>query len=70
MLKADMSAYVYSMAFVLTAGLDYDSSPSADIKKHLTNLSINKALPNHPGQIPCRLDAEVPEVIDIIAIYL
>lgn len=63
MVRADMRAYVYEQCFILCAGLDYENSDSsAPDMKHLTNLSINKALPGHPGQVPCWLSRECPEV--------
>jgi hypothetical protein len=60
-MKADMSAYVYQMAYILTAGLDYDCE-NEDPKKHITNLSVNKGFANHPGQVPCDLMTEYPAV--------
>ena len=63
MLQADMTALVYEKCFILCAGLDYDlSDSSAPDMRHLTNLSINKAYPGHPGQVPCWLSKECPEV--------
>jgi hypothetical protein len=62
-LRADMSALVYEKCFILCAGLDYDhADTTAEDKRHLTNLSINKKLPGHPGQVPCWLARECPEV--------
>ena len=52
---------VYQNCFLLTAGLDFDIQ-STDIRKHVTNLSINKRFPNHPGQITCHLPSEYPSV--------
>ena len=51
LIRGDLSAYVYSNAFVLTAGHAYDTSPGADVHKHITNLSVNKRIEGHPGQI-------------------
>lgn len=54
-------ALLYQMAFILTAGLDYDASVT-DSKRHITNLSVNKHIPKHPGQIPCHVPSEFAEV--------
>lgn len=62
LLMGDMTAYVYDRAFILTAGSDFDMSPSADITKHVTNLSVNKKVPGHPGQVPSKLEEEYPWV--------
>lgn len=53
-LRGDMSTYLYEKAFMLTAGLRYDCS-SDDVNKHITNLSVNKKLHDHPGQIPVNM---------------
>jgi hypothetical protein len=58
---ADSSAYVYEQAFILTSGLDY-SYESEDALAHITNLSVNKRLPNHPGQITVNLSENYPQV--------
>jgi Tubulin-tyrosine ligase family len=60
-MTADMSAYVYQKAFILSAGFDYDCSDE-DSRRHITNLSVNKGLPNHPGQVPCSLKEEYPAI--------
>ena len=61
LLRADFSCFVYQKAFLLTAGVEYDPS-SECTNSHITNLSINKAFKDHPGQIPCDLQAEYPVV--------
>ena len=60
-LKADMSTYLYCKAFILTAGLKYDSR-SDDIQKQITNLSLNKRIQGHPGQIPINMREAYPKV--------
>ena len=61
------------MAYILTAGYNYDkgddttSSESAgadtmDPRRLITNLSVNKAITDHPGQVPCHVPSEYPEV--------
>lgn len=67
---ADMKAFVYEGAYVLTAGIDYDvESVSIDSRKHITNLSVNKRIAGHPGQIPVNLAvdyaAEFAQICDI-----
>lgn len=52
---------LYQNCFILTAGLDFDTQ-TTDLRKHVTNLSINKRFPNHPGQVPCHLPSEYPSV--------
>ena len=63
---ADMSGYLYTGAYILTAGIPYQepdtASSSFDLCKHISNLSVNKHIPGHPGQIPCDLAVEYPEV--------
>ena len=54
-MRADASAWVYQRAFVLTAGVAYDGEAPGDVNKHISNLSINKHLHGHPGQIPVHL---------------
>eukprot|EP01033_Poteriospumella_lacustris_P013421 gene13421-9611_t len=54
-------ALLYQKAFILTAGLDYDASVT-DSKRHITNLSVNKHIPKHPGQIPCHVPFEFAEL--------
>lgn len=56
-----MSALVYQKAFILTAGMDFNYSDQ-DPRRHVTNLSVNKRFANHPGQIPCDLIQEYPQV--------
>lgn len=34
---------------------------------HITNLSVNKRFPGHPGQIPCDLPVEYPDIFPSIA---
>ena len=43
-MQADMTAYVYQMAFILSAGLDHHDEDSfqEDLSKHISNLSVNK----------------------------
>jgi hypothetical protein len=65
-----MMTFLYSEAFVLTAGLDYisDSTANTDIgsinvNRHITNLSVNKRCHGHPGQIPYNIAKENPKVM-------
>lgn len=60
-IRGDLSAYVYQDAFILSASRDYDDS-CMDTTIHLTNLSVNKRSPGHPGQIPCNLLRDYPNV--------
>ena len=73
LLRADMSAYVYQMAYVLTAGHDYTNNTNntnkqdedndiMSLNRVITNLSVNKHLPGYPGQIPCDVKSEYPDV--------
>eukprot|EP01038_Epipyxis_sp_PR26KG_P009454 gene9454-12738_t len=64
-MMADMTCYVYQKAFLLTASLDYDCNDD-NVRKHITNLSINKRYMNHPGQIPCNVAIEYPQVYEQI----
>ncbi len=59
---ANMTPLVYEKCYILTAGMDFqthDTNPTS----HITNLSVNKRFPGHPGQIPCDLPIEYPEVL-------
>ena len=61
MLRGDMSSFLYQKAFILTAGLKYDRN-SDDLHTHITNLSVNKKMAGHPGQIPINVKVTHPEV--------
>jgi hypothetical protein len=62
-IHADMSAMLYRHCYVLTASADFDISDTCVSNfKHITNLSVNKHSPGHPGQIPCCIASEFPEV--------
>ena len=58
---ADMTAYVYQKGFILTASQPFDLADTLTTK-HITNLSINKKHAGYPGQVPCFLTEEYPEV--------
>lgn len=72
LLKGDLAAYLHEYCFLLTSSLDYDMTSScatspasfddyaSQLRRHVTNLSINKKYPHHPGQIPCLLSREYP----------
>jgi hypothetical protein len=68
LLMADMSAYMYRHGYILRAGLDYHCSGAGggggseglDLCRHISNLSVNKHIPGHPGQVPCCLAEEQP----------
>lgn len=59
--RGDGQSWLYQNSFILTAGLDYNED-TTDTKRHITNLSVNKHIPKHPGQIPCHIPTEYPEV--------
>ena len=67
-MRADFTSFVYRKAFILSAGLDF-SFDTADLKSHVTNLSVNKHFPNHPGQVPCELDKEFPHVSNALSVF-
>ena len=60
-ISATGMAMVYQKAFILSASLDFDYNDD-DVRKHVTNLSVNKRFVGHPGQVPCHLPEEYPEV--------
>eukprot|EP00600_Ochromonadales_sp_CCMP1393_P010390 CAMPEP_0174954940 /NCGR_PEP_ID=MMETSP0004_2-20121128/709_1 /TAXON_ID=420556 /ORGANISM="Ochromonas sp., Strain CCMP1393" /LENGTH=347 /DNA_ID=CAMNT_0016202821 /DNA_START=412 /DNA_END=1455 /DNA_ORIENTATION=+ len=60
-MMGDGTAMIYEMAFILCAGLAFDYSDD-DARKHITNLSVNKRFSGHPGQVPCHLPTEYPQV--------
>eukprot|EP00981_Chlorochromonas_danica_P009538 scaffold2727_cov161-Ochromonas_danica.AAC.1 len=73
LLKGDLSAYLHEYCFLLTSSMDYDDITSScntppasfddyvsQLRRYVTNLSINKKYPHHPGQIPCLLSREYP----------
>lgn len=61
LLTGCMSTFIYEKAFILTAGIKYDCDDD-DVHKHITNLSVNKKLHGHPGQIPVNMKESYPEV--------
>ena len=63
MFKADFIAYVYQEAFSLTAAGDFNYDDDDD-SRHITNLSVNKKYPNHPGQIPINVMIDFPTVFN------
>ena len=62
MFMADFTAFVYQEAFALTASSDFNYDD--DVTKHITNLSVNKKYPNHPGQIPVNVMIDFPSIFD------
>jgi hypothetical protein len=60
-LCGDMSSFLYTMSYLLTASTDYDAA-DADTTKHITNLSVNKHSPGHPGQVPFNIQIQCPKV--------
>jgi hypothetical protein len=60
-MTATGAAHVYQNAFILSAGLDFAYADD-DARRHVTNLSVNKRFAGHPGQVPCHLPVEYPEV--------
>jgi hypothetical protein len=60
-MMANSSAMVYRKAFILSAGLCFDYSDD-DVRKHVTNLSVNKRFEGHPGQVPTDLHLDYPTV--------
>jgi hypothetical protein len=74
LLRADMSALFYHMAYILTAGYNYNKSTDAssfspgdnesdmDIRKLITNLSVNKHIEGYPGQVPCNIATVYPQI--------
>ena len=60
-MMGDGAALLYRKAFILSAGLDFAYADD-DARRHITNLSVNKRFAGHPGQVPCDLLAEYPEV--------
>lgn len=76
LLRANMTAYLYQKGFIICAGSSYfpmSSSPSwmqPDLSQHLTNLSINKASPGHPGLVPCLMTQECSSVSESHVILL
>lgn len=52
----DMSSYIYSHAFILTASNEYNKNNANEILTHITNLAVNKKSKSHPGQIPVDLE--------------
>jgi hypothetical protein len=61
----DLSGLLFEKSFILSASQDYGGATSAQVDdtQHLTNLSINKKYPGHPGQVPCWMTRECPLVI-------
>jgi hypothetical protein len=76
MLRADMSSLLYHMAYILTAGYNYnnkkggvgadDNDVSMDVCTLISNMSVNKHIEGYPGQIPCNLTKEYPKIYNEI----
>ncbi|RYG68782.1 hypothetical protein EON64_04380 [archaeon] len=70
LLMGDMAAYLHRHCFILTSSLPYNplepctssEQYASRLRMHVTNLSINKKFTGHPGQIPCNLPADYPDV--------
>ncbi len=68
MFTGDFRGFVYEKAFILTSGIKYevpstsDALVADDMRRYITNLSVNKHFTGHPGQIPCHLTQEYPIV--------
>ncbi len=72
MLRGDMSAMLYRMAYILTAGYTYNKTADGtapgdqvgdmDPRKLITNLSVNKHIEGYPGQLPCDLTIHYPDL--------
>ena len=60
-MTATGAAHVYQKAFILSAGLDF-AYEDDDVRRHVTNLSVNKRFEGHPGQVPCLLPEQYPQV--------
>ncbi|KAJ1427693.1 tubulin-tyrosine ligase family-domain-containing protein, partial [Ochromonadaceae sp. CCMP2298] len=60
-MMGDGSALVYQKSFILSAGMDFDYKDD-DMRKHVTNLSVNKRFKGHPGQVTCNMPIEFPEI--------
>jgi hypothetical protein len=76
MMTGDFRAFLYQDCFILTSSLDFHTGTSssnsgqddyaaysASLRRHVTNLSINKKYGGHPGQIPCSLLASYPTIL-------
>jgi hypothetical protein len=61
LLNGKFQSFVYKKSFILTSGLEY-SDDIHDQRRHITNLSVNKHFSHHPGQVPCDISVEYPEL--------
>ncbi|CAM9193019.1 unnamed protein product [Chrysoparadoxa australica] len=65
-LGAAMKAWLYTGAYILSASKAYHLSAAspdlADDLVHITNLAVNKHTPGHPGQVPCCVQTEYPQL--------
>ncbi len=62
LLQADMSGWMYDMCYILSAGFAYNSVSDMDDRKLITNLSVNKHIQGHPGQVPCNVMEAYPAI--------
>eukprot|EP00752_Nemacystus_decipiens_P008983 g8020.t1 len=81
LLRADMSAWLYRTAYILSASRPYslgnttnggansaaefEGAPGtgfADELVHISNLAVNKHTAGHPGQVPCDLPSDYPDL--------
>ena len=65
---ANLTPILYEKCYVLTAGRDFQTE-TTEMSCHITNLSVNKRFPGHPGQIPCDLPVEYPDVRSVFILH-
>ena len=64
--------YVYTKSSITATsdcGYESDSDGDIDMNVHITNLSVNKRIDGHPGQVPVNIRNEYPEVLYCTAWY-
>ncbi|CAM9493544.1 unnamed protein product [Scytosiphon promiscuus] len=82
LVRADMSAWLYQTAFILSASRPYSlaavcansddggGAEFADDLVHISNLAVNKHTDGHPGQVPCDLPREYaavwPKMLELV----
>mmetsp|Transcript_30998 Transcript_30998/g.40931 ORF Transcript_30998/g.40931 Transcript_30998/m.40931 type:complete len:430 (+) Transcript_30998:74-1363(+) len=64
LLSSNMQPYFYEMAYILAATEQYRLQDPSNELIHISNMAVNKHMEGYPGQIPCHLPKEYPEVFE------
>jgi len=63
-LTGNLQPYLYEMAYILAASQQYSLKDPDDELIHISNMAVNKHTKDYPGQIPCCLPKEYPDIFN------